>query len=299
MPLTSDIYSQPTVFGEVLFDCFPDGRNVLGGAPFNVAWHLQGFGYSPHFISRIGNDALGQQIVTEMRHWGMETRGVQRDSAHPTGRVNISMSGTSHRFEILPDQAYDHIHAGENLEGAPPLLYHGTLVLRSGESAHSLAVLKKSGAPVFLDINLRAPWLPPDMQTLLREATWLKLNDDEFHRTTPHTTPLGQEEIQALRRRYELQVVIVTCGADGAWWCDATHCTFYRSPGVEGFVDSVGAGDAFAAVAILGLLKGWPADQLMQRAGQFAATICTIRGATTNDRLLYNRAMMSWRDDDD
>ena len=299
MSVTSDFFRQPTVFGEVLFDCFPDGRNILGGAPFNVAWHLQGFGCPPRFISRVGNDELGEQIADEMRRWGMDTSNLQQDDVYPTGRVIITITGDTHQFDILPEQAYDHIHCEEPQKAATsPLLYHGSLILRSAESARALAALKKSRAPVFLDINLRPPWHPEDLETPLREATWLKLNEDEFRHLSPETAGIDVQAVKTLRRRHDLQSVVVTCGETGAWWCDAENCTFYPAPKVDTFVDSVGAGDAFAAVVILGLLHGWSANRMMQRAQQFAARICSIRGATTHDRQLYSSMAMSWRDDD-
>lgn len=67
------------IFGEVLFDCFPDGNVILGGAPFNVAWNLQAFGLSPLFISRIGDDSYGITIKEAMQNWGMDLRGLQLD----------------------------------------------------------------------------------------------------------------------------------------------------------------------------------------------------------------------------
>ncbi len=69
------------IYGEVLFDCFPDGSNVLGGAPFNVAWHCQAFGLNPLFISRVGNDRQGEQVKQEMQNWSMRTDGLQLDAA--------------------------------------------------------------------------------------------------------------------------------------------------------------------------------------------------------------------------
>ena len=80
---------QPLIFGEVLFDRFPDGSEVLGGAPFNVAWHLQGFGLRPRLISRIGEDRAGRRVVEAMDRWGLDTAGVQRDLRRPTGAVDI------------------------------------------------------------------------------------------------------------------------------------------------------------------------------------------------------------------
>ncbi len=80
---------RPVIFGEVLFDRFPDGSLVLGGAPFNVAWHLQAFGQAPLLISRVGDDPLGRQVRGAMLDWGMDTAGLQLDSAHATGTVEV------------------------------------------------------------------------------------------------------------------------------------------------------------------------------------------------------------------
>ena len=122
---------RPVVFGEVLFDTFPDGAAVLGGAPFNVAWHLQGFGLDPLFISRIGDDEPGTRVLDTMRAWGMDIRGLQVDDDHPTGKVQVSLDHGQPSFSILADQAYDFIEleaaVGAATRAAPALLYHGSL----------------------------------------------------------------------------------------------------------------------------------------------------------------------------
>ena len=84
------------VFGEVLFDHFPDGSKVLGGAPFNVAWHLQAFGLSPRFISRVGDDEDGEQIKSAMQAWGMSLSGLQTDRKLPTGDRKSTRLNSSH-----------------------------------------------------------------------------------------------------------------------------------------------------------------------------------------------------------
>ena len=82
---------RPLIFGEVLFDHFPDGTAVLGGAPFNVAWHLHAFGLRPLMISRIGNDELGGRVQEAMQKWGMDCSGMQiRHCTHPTGTVQVT-----------------------------------------------------------------------------------------------------------------------------------------------------------------------------------------------------------------
>ena len=132
------------IFGEVLYDCFPDGSVVPGGAPFNVAWHLQAFGMSPLFVSRVGEDTLGRRILDAMQEWGMDTSGLQFDARHPTGRVEITLESGQPRFDILPGQAYDFIDA----EALPPVagetvLYHGSLALRREDSRKALERLRQ------------------------------------------------------------------------------------------------------------------------------------------------------------
>ena len=145
--------------GEVLFDSFSDGTEVLGGAPFNVAWHLQAFGQNPLFISRVGNDPLGHKIRTAMEKWGMTTVGLQVDSNHPTGTANVHLRNNEPTFEIVEDRAYDYINA-DALPSvtACSLLYHGSLVLRNTESRTTLNRLKQTlNSGIFVDVNLRPP----------------------------------------------------------------------------------------------------------------------------------------------
>ena len=99
------------IFGEVLFDHFPDGKHVLGGAPFNVAWHLQAFGQAPYFISRIGDDAEGETVRNAMRDWGMNTEGLQIDKHLPTGRVDIEFVDNEPHYDIVHPCAYDAIES--------------------------------------------------------------------------------------------------------------------------------------------------------------------------------------------
>ena len=83
------------IFGEVLIDQFPDGHQVLGGAPFNVAWHLQAFGQAPCFISRIGNDSMGESIRQAMIDWGVSVENMQTDHYHPTCTVEVTLNKPS------------------------------------------------------------------------------------------------------------------------------------------------------------------------------------------------------------
>lgn len=99
------------IFGEVLIDQFPDGQQVLGGAPFNVAWHLQAFGQHPCFISRVGKDATGATIRKAMADWGMNIENLQIDHNYPTGTDKVTIDKDEPSYEILAGQAYDFIAA--------------------------------------------------------------------------------------------------------------------------------------------------------------------------------------------
>lgn len=150
------------LFGEVLADIFPD-RTVLGGAPFNVARHLRGFGQNPVLITRLGHDTLRDEVLNFMSKNDMETLGVQKNNRYPTGQVQVHIEKSGHRFEILPDQAYDFIHPAvvrlTSLSVHPVLVYYGTLAQRNETSRRALKILLRStNAAKFLDINLRAPW---------------------------------------------------------------------------------------------------------------------------------------------
>ncbi|MDK2873302.1 MAG: fructokinase [Desulfomicrobiaceae bacterium] len=143
---------RPILFGEALFDCFPDGKRILGGAPFNVAWHLTGLGNAPLFITRVGSDAPGMEVRRAMEDWGMDTRGVQVDPTLPTGSVRITFVHGEPQYDILAHQAYDAIDdplLPDTLR--PAFLYHGSLAVRGAGQTSSRATLQT------LVQKLRAP----------------------------------------------------------------------------------------------------------------------------------------------
>lgn len=293
------------IFGEVLADVFPDG-SVLGGAPFNVARHLQAFGLHPVMITRIGQDDLGHELLDEMQRLGMDTSGVQVDPFNPTGQVKVHISPKGHQFEILPSQAYDYIHAGVThmvtMATKPDLVYFGTLAQRNMESR--LAVdnfLNYGTSPRFLDINLRDPWY--DKHTVRRSllrADLVKLNNEELATLVkmlrlPGRTP--HEHAAALIKRFNLDLLLVTEGVQGGWLMNGAGqvITVDGTEPPKTFVDTVGAGDAFASAFILGILKGWPADVTLARANQFAAALCGVRGAAPASMEFYAPYKQEWQ----
>lgn len=292
------------LFGEILADIFPD-QSVLGGAPFNVARHLQAFGLHPVMISRTGNDVLRDDLLREMERLGMDTLGIQCDPSYPTGQVQVHMENGSHRFEILPEQAYDHIHAGVThmltMSIKPELMYFGTLAQRNMESRLALDKFLSDGKCLrFLDINLRTPWY--NKHTVRRSflrADIVKLNDDELDIVANYFKIEGatpQAKAKALVKQFDLKNLLVTCGEDGAWLINS-HYEIYTTGPAEistEVVDTVGAGDAFAAIFIIGLLNEWDMPVTLQRANQFASALCGIRGGAPQNHDFYIPFKKEW-----
>ena len=285
------------IFGEVLYDCFPDGETVLGGAPFNVAWHLQAFGQSPCFVSRVGLDSEGEAILETMSEWGMETKAVQQDPQHPTGKVKISLNKGEPSYEIVADAAYDFIDPEPLQQAACDTLYHGSLGLRNPTARNALDQLKSNGArQIFLDVNLRPPWWKTEeILAWSAQADWVKLNQHELALLQGQSSDL-LAQARRFKAAYDLQGVIVTRGEKGAVvLADDLHDPFEVVPeSTQETVDTVGAGDAFTSVILLGLMEQWPMEVSLKRAQAFASAIVGQRGATVSSATFYMDIMAQW-----
>lgn len=292
------------VFGEVLFDVFDD-RRTLGGAPFNVARHLRAFGLYPLLVTRTGNDPERGIVIDAMNRFGLDVRGVQSDPAHPTGRVVVESSACGHEFNVLPNQAYDFINPSlarlTGLSTQPGMLYFGTLAQRSAMSRRALqSLLRSLDAPRFVDLNLRKPWYDAAIvRHSLRNAQLLKVNEEELQELG---SLLRQKvaSIDALASRliaeFGIGQVIVTQGEHGATLFGDEGAQFVADAEAvpAGIADTVGSGDGFSAVFILGLLRQWPVELTMQRAVQFASTLCQMRGAVPLEDSFYDRWREQW-----
>lgn len=283
------------IFGEVLFDVFPDGTQVLGGAPFNVAWHLQAFGQAPFFISRVGNDPQGIQIRKTMLDWGMDTFALQTDDKLPTGIVNIELKNGEPSYDIIEPSAYDNISSVSLSKGCK-LLYHGSLALRNNQSGQALQqLLQLKPSLVFIDVNLRSPWW--DKQSVLEflyHAHWVKLNTDELNLIFP-SDKKGKNQLAEFIKEFDLQGVVLTHGENGAETLTAANEHYSVSPANNlEIIDTVGAGDAFSSVVILGLKNNWSLPKTIQRAQEFASAIVKKRGAIVTDPGFYKDFLKNW-----
>lgn len=294
--------TQTVIFGEVLYDCFADGKRILGGAPFNVAWHCQAFGMQPLLISRVGEDQSGQQIHQAMHDWGMITSGLQVDSQHPSGVVEVCFDQGEPSYSIVENSAWDFIEKAA-LPTLPSscLLYHGSLALRNTESAAALDYIKQqTNASIFVDINLRSPWWKlSQIRQVITDARWLKLNQHELAQIqSDHIETATEDDVALvnLLQQYQLELLIVTRGEQGVVACDKQGAISRVVPqALSQVVDTVGAGDAFSSVMLLGESLQWPLNTRLERAQQFASSVVGLQGATTSDRIFYQPFIEEWQ----
>lgn len=292
------------IFGEVLFDVFPEGNRVLGGAPFNVASHLKGFGLDPVFISRIGNDEAGRKVVRNMEARSLAMSGLQKDDDKMTGEVMVKINNDEPSYDIREGVAYDYIEMPDPELIHPEhsrLLYHGTLAARNQVSASTLYKLAQNrNTSVFCDINLRDPWYTTELvRNILGWCEYLKVNEEELGQVCSLEDIDASAELEQkgeiLRKKRDLKCLVVTLGSKGAMLFPEGHeYLFASSPEVQAFQDSVGAGDAFCSVFMLGIAQGWPWELILERAVFFAARICENQGAVPDDNKFYDRAIESW-----
>ena len=297
----------PIVFGEALVDAFADAL-VPGGAPFNVACHLAALGLRPLLITRFGEDDAGQLLDATAQRCGLSLRGAQRE--RHTARVEVRESAAGHLFEIPPGQAFDRIEAIPAVQaiaglGEPRWLYFGTLALRGETSRHALAALRAS-APhrAFVDLNWREAGPSAALiLDLLHDIEVLKLSDAELLRVLdwlglPAVRGVpqpGQQQaaIGSLCTRLGVRQLLVSHGADGAAAWDAQGRCSARAaaPPLPRLVDTVGAGDAFSAMLLAGLLRGRTPAAMLGQAVAFASLSCGWRGALPEQADLY----IPWR----
>jgi len=301
------------VFGEALVDDFTT-EQVVGGAPFNVARHLAAFMAPQLMLTRIGNDKAGQAVRAEFERFAMSEAGLQLDAIEETGRVLVERSARGHRFTILPNQAYDFIDRGEAeaaLAGLQPgIFYFGTLAQRNERSRTTLtSLLESTPALRYLDLNLRDGQVDERVVTRsLQAANIAKVNEEElqamfgwYFQIKPNDPPLAADEVhascQALLQMFSLDALIVTLGHRGSVYfgSDGQILMHRDNPAPPFVIDTVGAGDAFSAIFLLGKMRDWPLDVALARANEFAGAICAIPGAVPRDLGFYDQWMRKWR----
>lgn len=272
--------------GEALWDVLPSGE-VPGGAPMNVAIHLNQFGSHAAFVSCVGRDEYGHRLLAFLADKGLDTSIIQQSDQWPTGMVTVSLDSQKNAsYTICDPAAWDHIVYDDVLDsqaGHAEILVFGSLATRHETSRNTIVRLLDQIPLSLLDINLRAPYHTRDqVEPLLYKTAMLKLNDDELDVVAQwHHQSFGdmKEAMVWMGRHYALKLIVVTLGQAGAllWVGD----TFYHHPGYKADVaDTVGAGDAFLAAFLASLAQGASWQGALDVACKTGAFVVTQKGAT-------------------
>ena len=274
--------------GEVLWDMLPSGKR-LGGAPANFAHFAQSLGARGYVVSAVGEDELGDEIIARLDRHGIDPRYVAINSDHPTGTVQVKVSAEGDpSYSIAANVAWDHIpwedQLGE-LAARADVVCFGSLCQRSELSRGTILSFLDGTRPHCLrlfDVNLRAGHYDARvLHDLLRRANVLKLSDGELATVGEVLDLQGSEEglLAELAARYSLLLIALTRGAGGSRLfapLESANHPGFSTP----IVDTVGAGDSFTAAMALGLLHGWPLDEIGDRANRLASFVCAHAGAT-------------------
>jgi fructokinase len=272
----------------VLWDIFPDSTR-LGGAPLNFAAHARRMGHAPLLMSAIGNDDLGRQAAYEIQSLGLDTSLLQRIDRLPTGRADVSLDHLGQAaFRIARPAAYDAVTlaAGEvqTLQGwSPDWLYFGTLFSSRPEGRAVLFELLRlvPDATRFYDLNLRPDFDSlPLVCELLEQADVVKMNQDEMRAIHRYLGLPAQTNAfcASASERFGWRAVCVTLGSRGC--AVFVNGEYQEEPGCPiDVADTVGAGDAFAAAFLHGLVSKWDVAEIAHFANRVGALVASKRGA--------------------
>lgn len=287
MPSRPASYSLLAV-GELLWDHLPSGK-VLGGAPANVAVHAQALGVASGLVSCVGADSEGEEILSALARLGLPQDFIRVSCSLKTGAAMVQLDQQNQvHFAIAPNSAWDAIGLNKVTRDAAAradAIYFGTLAQRSAVSRiaieHLLSLAPKS-AIRFFDANLRTPFFSKEIvKSSLERANVLKLNESELGLFADWFGLGGPQSVQisGLARMFTLDVIALTRGEHGSLIvAGGEEC---EHPGLRVEVrDTVGAGDAFSSVLIVGLLNGWPIPRISRLASEVSAFVCSQDGAT-------------------
>lgn len=274
--------------GEIVWDMLPSAKQ-LGGAPVNFAFYAKELGSQSAIISAIGRDELGSELMSRLRHLGMDIRGV-RENRYPTSTVDIALSADGiPTYHIRENVAWDYLENSEltqNIISDADAICWGSLAQRSETSRKSIMQMieaaPKDCLKVF-DINIRLNYFSASVvQSSIEQADVLKLNEDELPKIAEMFSMCGDELnlLSSLVDRFELCYLIYTKGAECSMIMNANHQVSKIETPPTMVEDTVGAGDSFTAAFVSYLLQGCTMEEAHCKAVQIAAFVCTQAGAT-------------------
>ena len=274
--------------GEALWDVLPEGKKI-GGAPANFAYHVSQFGLESRVVSAVGDDALGEEILTNFREKNLQC--MVPKVAFPTGTVQVTVDAAGVPcYDIMQGVAWDNIPFTEELAklaGQTCAVCFGSLAQRSEFSHNTIqsfldAMSDGDGIYRIFDINLRQDFYNREILCeSLEKCNVLKINDEELSivgRMFGYTGQDMRETCMKLLEDYGLKMLILTCGVAGSHVFTRDSVSFRETPKVS-VADTVGAGDSFTGAFIAALLKGKTVEDAHGLAVDVSAYVCTQSGA--------------------
>ena len=282
--------NNPSIFcyGEVLWDIFPEGARA-GGAPFNVAYNLMRMGIDAHMISRVGNDKLGTDLMSQLTDWKIATQDSQIDTQYPTGTViaHIDEHNEAH-YDIIQPVAWDYIEFRndykEKISNASAFVF-GSLITRNETSRNTLFELLEIAKFKVFDVNIRPPFYSiPVIKELLFKADLVKMNKAELRLILDFLNKdyKGEEDsIRFIQDTFDIKEILVSKGSKGAIYYNAD--AHYEVPAVPVTIqDTVGSGDAFLAGFFSKRILNADPYEIMSQATALGAFITSNEGACPN-----------------
>lgn len=274
--------------GEALWDVLPEGKK-LGGAPANFAYHVSQFGLESRIVSAVGQDKLGSEILDNFRE--KQLYGLIETVPYPTGTVQVELDAEGIPcYDIKEGVAWDNIPYTQALEGLAHqtcAVCFGSLAQRSIVSRETIhhfldAMPENEDTLRIFDINLRQGFYTKEILCdSFRRCNVLKINDEELVTVSRMFGYPGidlQDKCWILLAKYNLKMLILTCGVNGSYVFTPGHVSFVETPKVQ-VADTVGAGDSFTAAFTTAILKGHPVAEAHQLAVETSAYVCTQQGA--------------------
>ena len=272
--------------GEALWDVLPDGRK-LGGAPANFAYHAGQFGIDTLAVSALGKDSLGDETCKELEKKGL--RHVMPRLDYPTGTVQVTLdkSGVP-AYDIKEGVAWDNIPFTPEIEEIAHncrAVCFGSLAQRNKVSRETIRKFVKAtpkDCMRIFDINLRQSFYTKEViQESLRLCNVLKINDEELvtiGRMFGYPGLDMSNKCWLLLGKYNLDVLVLTCGINGSYVFTRGEMSFQTTPKVK-VADTVGAGDSFTGSFCAALISGMPIAEAHKLAVDVSAYVCTQNGA--------------------
>lgn len=274
--------------GEALWDILPSGKKI-GGAPANFAYHVSQFGLNSCVVSAVGNDALGDEIVTNLTEKGLNLKIAR--VPFKTGTVQVEMDDVGvPQYVINENVAWDNIPFTPELEELAKntkAVCYGSLAQRCPVSRNTIhrfldAMPDDNDRLRVFDINLRQEFYSEEIiSDSISRCNILKINDEELVTVSRIFGYPGinlKDKCWILLGKYNLKMLILTCGVNGSYVFTPGSISFLPTPVVK-VEDTVGAGDSFTAAFVSSILKGCPIKEAHNRAVQTSAYVCTQSGA--------------------